>query len=144
MVCPVVDVEQGWSVLTVLFPVAEHNVRRGAEPPDAIISMSLISFSGPKSSTGSLDHQLVSIAACRFSLSRSDSSQLAPSPPCFLGPTLCSAPALGALLRLLNLLKGPWADPQAASMSKVPRIGSKRSDDRHRYFTAVAVGPSPC
>jgi len=23
----VVDVEQGWSVLTVLFPVAEHNVR---------------------------------------------------------------------------------------------------------------------
>ena len=33
----VVDVERGWSVLTVLFPVAEHNVRRGTEPPDAII-----------------------------------------------------------------------------------------------------------
>ena len=33
----VVDVEQGWSVLTVLFPVAEHDVRRGAEPLDAIV-----------------------------------------------------------------------------------------------------------
>jgi hypothetical protein len=33
----VVDVERGWSVLTVLFPVAEHNVYRGAEPPNAII-----------------------------------------------------------------------------------------------------------
>ena len=33
----VVDVERGWSVLTVLFPVAEHDVRRGAVPPDAII-----------------------------------------------------------------------------------------------------------
>ena len=33
----VVDVEQGWSVLTVLFPIAEHDVRRGAVPPDAII-----------------------------------------------------------------------------------------------------------
>ena len=32
-------------------------------------------------------------ATCRFSLSRSDSSQLAPSRPCFLGLVLCSAPA---------------------------------------------------
>ena len=29
--------ERGWSVLTVLFPVAEHNVGAGAEPLDAIV-----------------------------------------------------------------------------------------------------------
>ena len=55
-----VDVERGWSVLTVLFPVAEHNVYRGAEPPNASFDAA-DQLSGLKES-----HQLVNIAALTF------------------------------------------------------------------------------
>ena len=78
---------------------------------------------------------------CRFSLSRSDSSQLAPSPPCFLGLILCSAPARALSCGFERLKDRGRTHKQRPCPRSLNR--SKRSDDCHRYFTAVAVVPSP-
>src|SRR4051794_8043665 len=78
---------------------------------------------------------------CRFSLSRSDSSQLAPSPPCFLGLILCSAPAWALSCGFERLKDRGRPHKQRPCPRSLNR--SKRSDDRHRYFTAVTVVPSP-
>jgi hypothetical protein len=58
----VVDLERRRSVLTVLFPVAEHNGRRRAEPPMQSFDAA-DQLSGLK---GNLDRQLASIAALDF------------------------------------------------------------------------------
>ena len=51
-------------------------------------------------------------ATCRFSLSRSDSSQLAPSRPCFLGHILCSAQARALSCCFERLKDRGWTHKQ--------------------------------